>query len=226
MLLKSALTFVAIILIAMACGDDPAFRGNTLNVEQAPDFRLRDQHNSEIALSDFRGKVVALTFLYTYCPEICPGITETMRKASEILDDEADNLQFLAVSVDPERDTVETASNYSRDTGLHDRWRFMVGTQEDLEPVWKAYWLDPSVDASVGYQIVHLHEDGELHVHDVDDGGGASTGDLKVVREGPLISHSAPVFLIDREGNRRVLLNDLALDPARLVHDLRVLLDG
>ena len=49
-----------------------------------------------------------------------------------------------------------------------DRWRFLVGTQEELEPVWKAYWLDPSVDTSVGYQIVHLHEDGELHVHEVD----------------------------------------------------------
>ncbi len=226
MVLKATLLAAALILIASACGEDPDFQGNTLNVERAPDFRLHDQHNGEIALSDFRGKVVALTFLYTYCPEICPGITETMRKASDILADEAGHLQFLAVSVDPERDTVETAYSYSRDTGLHDRWRFLVGSREELEPVWKAYWLDPSVDTSVGYKIVHLHEDGELHVHEVDDGGGASTGDLKVVREGPLISHSAPVFLIDREGNRRVLLNDLALDPAPLVHDLRILLDG
>ena len=226
MLLKATLLIAALILIATACGEEPPFRGNTLNVEPAPDFRLRDQHNSEIALSDFRGKVVALTFLYTYCPEICPGITETMRKASELLDDEAEHLQFLAVSVDPERDTVETAFNYSRDTGLLDKWRFLVGSREELEPVWKAYWLDPSVDTSVGYRIVHLHEDGELHVHDVDDGTGVSTGDLKVVREGPLISHSAPVFLMDREGNRRVLLNDLELNPAPLVHDLRILLDG
>ena len=226
MYLKTTLLAAALILIAAACGQDSTFQGNTLNVERAPDFQLWDQHGSEVSLSDFQGKVVALTFLYTYCPEICPGITETMRKASELLDDEAEHLQFLAVSVDPERDTVETALSYSRDTGLHDRWRFLVGTQEELEPVWKAYWLDPSVDSSVGYRIVHLHEDGELHVHDVDDGGGVSTGDLKVVREGPLISHSAPVFLIDREGNRRVLLNDLAIDPAPLVHDLRILLDS
>ena len=224
MFLKAALLAVAVLLVA-ACGEDPSFHGNTLNVEQAPDFRLLDQHGNEVALSDFQGKVVALTFLYTYCPEICPGITEAIRKASVLLDDEADHLQFLAVSVDPERDTVETAFNYSSDTGLHNRWRFLVGSREELEPVWKAYWLDPSVDGSVGYQIVHLHEDGELHVHDVDEGSDAGTGDLKVVREGPLISHSAPVFLIDREGNRRVLLNDLALDPAPLVHDLRILLD-
>lgn len=224
MFLKAALLAVAVLLVA-GCGEDPSFHGNTLNVEQAPDFRLLDQNGNEVALSDFRGEVVALTFLYTYCPEICPGITEAIRKASVLLDDEADHLQFLAISVDPERDTVETAFNYSSDTGLHDRWRFLVGSREELEPVWKAYWLDPSVDGSVGYQIVHLHEDGELHVHDVDEGSDASTGDLKVVREGPLISHSAPVFLIDREGNRRVLLNDLALDPAPLVHDLRILLN-
>lgn len=226
MLLKATLLAAALLLIAAACGEDPSFQGNTLNIEQAPDFKLRDQNDSEIALSDFRGKVVALTFLYTYCPEICPGITENIRKTAELLEDDAEHLQFLAVSVDPERDTVETAFNYSRDTGLHDRWRFLVGSREELEPVWKAYWLDPSVDTSVGYRIVHLHEDGELHVHDVDDGGGVSTGDLKVVRDGPLISHSAPVFLIDREGNRRVLLNDLALDPAPLIHDLRILLDS
>ncbi len=225
MLLKATLLAAALILTVAACGEDPSFQGNTLNVEQAPDFRLRDQNNTEVALSDFRGKVVALTFLYTYCPEICPGIAETIRKASELLDAEAEQVQFLAVSVDPERDTVDSALNYSRDTGLHDQWRFLVGTQEELEPVWKAYWLDPSVDTSVGYQIVHLHEDGELHLHEVDGGSGVSTGDLKVVREGPLISHSAPVFLIDRDGNRRVLLNDITLDPAPLVHDLRLLLD-
>ena len=225
MFLKTVFLAVVVMLIA-ACGEDPSFHGNTLNVEQAPDFRLLDQHGTEVALSDFRGKVVALTFLYTYCPEICPGITEAIRKTTVLLDDEAEHLQFLAVSVDPERDTVETASSYSSDAGLHDRWRFLVGSREELEPVWKAYWLDPSVDGSVGYQIVHLHEDGELHVHDVDEGDVASTGDIKVVREGPLISHSAPVFLIDRAGNRRVLLNDLALDPAPLVHDLRILLDS
>ena len=226
MLLRLTLITAALILAAAACGQDASFRGNLLNVEQAPDFSLRDQHNRTVGLSDFRGKVVALTFLYTYCPEICPGITETLRKTADLLDDEAaEQVQLLAVSVDPERDTVEAAFNYSRDTGLHDQWRFLVGTREELEPVWKAYWLDPSVDTSVGYQIVHLHDDGDLHLHDVYDGSGASTGDIKVVREGPLISHSAPVFLVDREGNRRVLLNDLALDPAPLVHDLRILLD-
>ena len=226
MLLRLTLLTTVLILAAAACGQDSSFRGNTLNVEEAPDFSLRDQHNRAVGLSDFRGKVVALTFLYTYCPEICPGITETLRKTADLLDDEAaEQVQLLAVSVDAERDTVEAAFNYSRDASLHDRWRFLVGTREELEPVWKAYWLDPSVDTSVGYQIVHLHDDGDLHLHDVDDGSGASTGDIKVVREGPLISHSAPVFLIDREGNRRVLLNDLALDPAPLVHDLRILLD-
>ena len=190
----------------------------------APDFRLRDQNNQVVSLSDFRGKVVALTFLYTYCPEICPVVSQTVRQAAELLDSDAEEVQFLAVSVDPERDTVETAFNYSEDTGLGDRWRFLVGSQQELESVWKDYWLDPTISDSAGYEIVHIHEDGELHVHDADDGSDTGTGEIRVVREGPLISHSAPVFLIDREGNRRVLLNNLTLDPAPLVHDLRLLL--
>ena len=87
-------------------------------MSRRPDFRLRDQYNTEVALSDFRGKVVALTFLYTYCPEICPGISRDHQEGgSELLDATNQNiLQFLAVSVDPERDTVETALSYSRDS--------------------------------------------------------------------------------------------------------------
>jgi len=51
----------------------------------APDFELVDQFNNPVNMSQFKGKVVVITFVYTYCPEICPAVTYQMSKLSEEL---------------------------------------------------------------------------------------------------------------------------------------------
>ena len=231
MLFTKALLTVSVALALAACGGEEPFQGTALNAEMSPNFHLRDQNNRVVSLSDFQGKVVALTFLYTYCPDICPVVTETIRKAVQALGSEAEEVEFLAISVDPDRDSVESALSYSQDMGLEDRWRFLVGNREELEQVWEAYWLDPFPGASSGYQVAHIHDDGSTHYHDVSDESGDSspavaTGDAEVVREGPLIIHLAPIFLIDRQGYRRALLNNPTLDPDPLVHDLKILINS
>ena len=161
--------------------------------------------------------MVLLTFLYTSCPDICPVVTGQIHYAYSLLGRDASNVAFLAVSVDPEHDSVEDAYSYSQKWDMLDKWSFLVGTREELQPVWRAYYIDPASDHEAGG---HDHQDTPEHQ---DEAGGVAGPDQDAI-EGYLISHSAPVYLIDREGRMRVLSTP-PLDPDGIAHDIRLLLD-
>ena len=195
--------------LAIGCSVDDAFEGTVLDpADDAPAIRLSDQFGEPVALSDFKGKVVLVTFLYTACPDVCPIVTETLRRTHQLLGGDAARVQMVAVSVDPERDSVKQVHEYSEQREMQDKWRFLVGTEEELAPIWRAYWLDP-VTTNGG--------SGGGHEEESDEDAQASAGEY-------LISHGAPVFLIDPRGRRRVLFTNLSLEPRLLVHDVRLLL--
>ena len=76
------------------------------------DFRL-DSAQGKIALPDYRGKIVALAFGYTYCPDICPTTLATLADALEQLEPtERQKTVAIFVSVDPARDTVAHLKEY------------------------------------------------------------------------------------------------------------------
>ena len=203
-----------ILLAAASCGGTDSFHGTTLDSSDlAPPFELRDQFGDPVALSDMVGKVVVLTFLYTRCPDVCPLTTETLRRTHVLLGDDASRVNMLAISVDPQRDSIERVYEYSEEKDMLGRWHFLVGSEEELEPVWTAYWLDP-------IQGDQAHDDLGEEV------AAATESDTAVepAPEGYLVSHTAPVFLIDRDGYRRVVFTNLSLDPQPLVHDVRLLL--
>lgn len=104
------------------------------------DFRLTDQDGRRVALSDFRGQVVALTFLYTTCEDTCPVTTSQIRGA---LDDLGREVPVLAVSVDPPGDTPARARRFLLDQRMTGRMSFLLGSPAELDPVWKAYGIQP-----------------------------------------------------------------------------------
>ena len=216
---------VLLSILAAACSSPDSFQGTVLDpINDAPLFELKDQFSDSVGLSDFSGKVVVLAFVYTNCPDVCPITTETLRRAYLLLGEDTEEVEFLAITVDPNRDSVERAYEYSEEKDMLGKWHFLVGSEDEVEPIWSDYWLDPV--RSKGAR----HDDAQ-----VSDGGGGkvgadaapdahlpSTDDAST--DGYLVSHSAPVFLIDREGYRRVIFTDLSLDPRPLVHDILLLL--
>lgn len=79
----------------------------------ATDFTLIASRTGEpVNLSDFRGKVVLLYFGYTTCPDVCPATLRDYTQAYEILGKQAGDVQFLWVTVDPDRDTPEKMEDY------------------------------------------------------------------------------------------------------------------
>ena len=137
------LAALGVTLLARPSGSDDsvAFAG-ALRPEIPPqDFRLRDQDGKAVSLRQFRGQVVVLTFMYTTCRDTCPLTATQIRGA---LDDLQQPPPALAVSVDPVNDTPERAREFLFKRSLnHDRMRFLLGNRAQLQPIWKAYGIQP-----------------------------------------------------------------------------------
>lgn len=133
---------LVVALVLVGCGRKPVpreFKGTVLvDPQLAPDFTATDQHGREFRLSEQRGKVVALYFGYTYCPDACPTTMLDFRRVREALGSDAENVQFAMLTVDPERDTAEVLGEYLRVRG-HESFLGLTGTVEELAPIWQAY---------------------------------------------------------------------------------------
>jgi protein SCO1/2 len=80
-------------------------------LEQA-DFHLADFNGKSRSLADFKGKVVVLFFGYTHCPVACPTTLADLAQVMRMLGKDADRVQVLFVTVDPERDTPELLAKF------------------------------------------------------------------------------------------------------------------
>lgn len=76
------------------------------------DFSLTDHTGKQRTLADFRGKVVAVFFGYTHCPDVCPTTLSDFAMAIRELGPDGDKVQVLFVTVDPERDTPALLAKY------------------------------------------------------------------------------------------------------------------
>jgi len=93
-----------------------------------------------VGLGDYRGRPVALAFLYTRCPDVCPLIAARLGQALERLGEDAERTAVLVVSVDPEGDTPEAARTFMQAHGLTGEGRhYLLGDAAALAPVWLAY---------------------------------------------------------------------------------------
>jgi protein SCO1/2 len=105
--------------------------------DAAPDFALTDQTGKTVRLSEFRGQPVAVTFVYTRCPDAtaCPMTMAKFAKLNAALTRK--NLgRLLAVTVDPENDTPAVLADYAQKIGADPaRWKFLTGDARALARV-------------------------------------------------------------------------------------------
>ncbi|WP_332671465.1 SCO family protein [Aromatoleum sp.] len=106
---------VAAALALAACSGPPAPTFHATDItgaEYGRTLALTDHNGKPRTLDDFRGKVVTVFFGYTQCPDVCPTTLTTMSEVMRRLGPEADRVQVLFVTVDPERDTQALLANY------------------------------------------------------------------------------------------------------------------
>ena len=118
------------------------------------DFKLTDHNGKLRTLSDFRGKVVVLFFGYTHCPDVCPTTMADLAQVMAHLAKEADRVQVLFVTIDPERDTQALLAQYV--PAFYPDFLGLYGDKNATEQVAKTfnivYQKQPS---SAGYNVDH-----------------------------------------------------------------------
>lgn len=115
------LTLLAVLAALLAaCGSDKPpeptatpLPGTVLNPPRPlEDFTLTDHTGAPFSLSDLRGRPALVFFGFTNCPDICPTTLGEFKRVKSLLGRDADEVAFVFVSVDPQRDTPERLAEY------------------------------------------------------------------------------------------------------------------
>ncbi|MFM8151897.1 MAG: SCO family protein [Polynucleobacter victoriensis] len=113
-LIKTIAIFLATAFL-VACSQE-AIKFNNVDITGSKafgkDFSLVDHHGHKKQLADFNGRLVVMFFGYTQCPDVCPTTMTEMQGVMDLLGKDADKVQVLFVTVDPDRDTQELLSQY------------------------------------------------------------------------------------------------------------------
>ena len=100
--------------LLVGCGSGgPSFKGSDVTGSSfGRDFALTDADGKSRTLADYRGKAVVVFFGYTQCPDVCPTTLAALAEAMKALGPDAERVQVLFVTVDPDRDTPELLKAY------------------------------------------------------------------------------------------------------------------
>lgn len=145
--------------VLAACGkpEPAAFHGvDITGSEWGRDFALTDHGGRPTRLSGFRGKVVVLSFGYTRCPDICPTTLAALAETMKLLGPEADRVQVLFATIDPERDTPELLAAFvpwfdARFLGL---WGD-AATTAAVAMEFKVFYEKKETGSAAGYAMDH-----------------------------------------------------------------------
>jgi protein SCO1/2 len=160
--------FIALLMF-LAC---PTLADQIQIGEFVPDFKLINQNGEETSLSDFKGKGVVISFLYTQCPfpEKCAMIGKKLRSLAELTATigAADDVQVLAITIDPKNDTPEHLKKYAQGFDeKHRNWQFLTGSENDIAQVAGAfgvlYWDEGGV-IQHNMRTLFIDPDGILRV--------------------------------------------------------------
>ena len=138
---------------------------------QAPEISLTNQDGQPWVLKGQKGKAVIIFFGYTSCPDVCPTTLSLFRQMKELLGKQADNVDFVYITVDPERDTPEKLK--ANLAAFDSEFIGLTGSIEELEPVWKSYGVfhqKVETESASGYLMDHsattyvINPDGDLRL--------------------------------------------------------------
>ena len=155
------IVWLCLVLMLVACDANkqqaPVFVGTDITgADFAKDFDLLDSRGVKHQLKDYRGKLVVVFFGYTHCPDVCPTTMADMAKAMKLLGEQANQVQVIFITLDPERDTPEVLAKYlpsfdQRFVGLYGN---AAQTAETAE-TYKVFYSKQVVVGKSGYTIDH-----------------------------------------------------------------------
>jgi len=158
--MKLSAVLLALVIAVAGCSSKPEFHGTDITGSSiGGDFSLMAPDGESRSLAQFKGKAVVLFFGYTHCPDVCPTTMAVLAQAMKQLGPEADRVQVLFVSVDPERDTPELLGRYV--PAFDKRFLGLTGTPEQVAAVakdWRAFYQKVLVQGAPAdsYSVDHF----------------------------------------------------------------------
>jgi protein SCO1/2 len=153
---RSVSVLILCAALLVGCAPKPSYSGAIIDPPAPmPDFTLPSA-DGPVSLSDFGGKDVALFFGYTRCQDVCPTTMANLNYAVQGLGDKADQVQVIFVSVDYQRDTPQTASQYAE--VFNPAFKGLSGTKDQIDKVTSElgiYYLFDTPDAQGNYEVEH-----------------------------------------------------------------------
>ena len=120
------------------------------------DFSLTGPEGKTVSLEDFRKKLVLIYFGYTFCPDVCPVTLSNLKLLMLSLEEKAEDVQVIFISIDPERDTFQKLKDYV--PYFHPTFIGLTGSEAELASVAKKYqtfYLKQKVESEAGYLMTH-----------------------------------------------------------------------
>lgn len=189
--LFSSLFFVSILVL---CGCD---KSEVIHDLSNADYQLVNQDSATVSFpSAYEGKYVVVGFIYTHCPDICNITTANLKNIANKMKDTA-NVQFLAITFDPQRDTPTVLDEYMQTFKLdEDRFTMLTGDSASVDSVLAAM----DIQAAIAYR--DTLESGEINY---------------------TMNHTDRIAVMDTRGRVRFEYPGSVVPPDYLIEDLNKL---
>jgi cytochrome oxidase Cu insertion factor (SCO1/SenC/PrrC family) len=238
---------VVVVLISQKDATGMDFNGSLIDPPaKAAEISLTRANGEPFRLSDLRGKVVLMYFGYTNCPDYCPSTMVDMRTTFEMLGQDAGNVEFVFITIDPANDSPQRMDEYV--TIFNPKFIGLSGTEEELAQTWRDYGVlrdeetKPTAEMA-GHESMDMSEE-EDHAGmdmsgDMDMGEGEEQIDMSEDMDmaegehsaghnlpsfgGVAFTHTAILYVIDKDGNWRLTL-PFGIEPELIVEDVQSLL--
>ena len=144
--------FMALFLFLASIPTASAYNGHQLSRAEVLDFTLTDQNNQNFTFSQSIADVHVVAFIFTECPDVCPVITQSLKLVQDGLSDtDAQEVEFISISVDPRRDTPERLATFTELHGVD--WPHLTGEADVLAEVYNTFGIivqEDVIEAHIG----------------------------------------------------------------------------
>lgn len=149
---------ILLLLGLAACRTPESLHGIVLEpANPAPEIALTDHLGRPFQLSQQRGKVVLLYFGFTQCPDLCPTTLAELASVRRKLGADANQMEVVLITVDPERDTQAMMKNYL--SNFDPTFIGVYGTRTQIDPIIRAYGVTAIKrelpGSALGYTVDH-----------------------------------------------------------------------
>jgi protein SCO1/2 len=126
-----------------------------LPAKPAPSIDLHNYRGERVTLSQYRGKAVLVTFLYTHCPDVCPLMASNLAVTLRQLGPRASQARLIAISVDPRGDTPAAVARFLSTHHLAGRMQYLIGSPSQLARTWAAWSVGSTREVGQPDRVAH-----------------------------------------------------------------------